>query len=122
MTKEELDAMVAEEEKRLGVGSEEFMKRHNEIMGELDQIKEREEERRKMVAAKVNQIIAAMTASCLSPQEIADKAGVSVNIVYRMRRGYLVKMDRFSRVCKVLGISPEDVIDYSRLEQSHGKP
>ncbi len=123
MTKEELDAMVAEEEKRLGVGSEEFMKRHNEIMGELDQIKEREEERRKMVAAKVNQIIAAMTASCLSPQEIADKAGVSVNIVYRMRRGYLVKMDRFSRVCKVLGISPEDVIDYDRLkEQSHGKP
>ena len=123
MTKEELDAMVAEEEKRLGVGSEEFMKRHNEIMGELDQIKEREEERRKMVAAKVNQIIAAMTASCLSPQEIADKAGVSVNIVYRMRRGDLVKMDRFSRVCKVLGISPEDVIDYDRLkEQSHGKP
>ena len=52
MTKEELDAMVAEEEKRLGVGSEEFMKRHNEIMGELDQIKEREEERRKMVAVK----------------------------------------------------------------------
>ena len=121
MTKEELDAMVAEEEKRLGVGSEEFMKRHNEIMGELDQIKEREEERRKMVAAKVNQIIAAMTASCLSPQEIADKAGVSVNIVYRMRRGYLVKMDRFSRVCKVLGISPEDVIDYDRLKEQIGR-
>ena len=123
MTKEELDAMVAEEEKRLGVGSEEFMKRHNEIMGELDQIKEREEERRKMVAAKVNQIIAAMTASCLSPQEIADKAGVSVNIVYRMRRGYLVKLERFGKVCRALGISPEDVIDYDRLkEQSHGKP
>ena len=122
MTKEELDAMVAEEEKRLGVGSEEFMKRHNEIMGELDQIKEREEERRKMVAAKVNQIIAAMTASCLSTQEIADKAGVSVNIVYRMRRGYLVKLERFGKVCRALGISPEDVIDYSRLEQSHGKP
>ena len=74
-----------------------------------------------MVAAKVNQIIAAMTASCMSPQEIAAAAGVSVNIVYRMRRGYLVKMDRFGRVCKVLGISPEDVIDYDRLEQRGGK-
>lgn len=74
-----------------------------------------------MVCAKVNQIIAAMTASCMSPQEIADKAGVSVNIVYRMRRGYLVKMDRFGKVCQVLGISPEDVIDYSRLEQRGGK-
>lgn len=70
-----------------------------------------------MVCAKVNQIIAAMTASCMAPKEIADKAGVSVNIVYRMRRGYLVKMDRFGKVCQVLGIAPEDVIDYDRLEQ-----
>ncbi len=75
-----------------------------------------------MVAAKVNQMIAAMTASCLSPQEIADRAGVSVNIVYRMRRGYLVKMDRFGRVCKVLGIAPEEVIDYDRLaKDKHGE-
>ena len=74
-----------------------------------------------MVAAKVNQIIAAMTASCMSPQEIADKAGVSVNIVYRMRRGYLVKMDRFGKVCAVLGISPEDVIDYERLKREDAK-
>ncbi len=74
-----------------------------------------------MVAAKVNQIIAAMTASCMSPQEIADKAGVSVNIVYRMRRGYLVKLERFGKVCRALGISPEQYIDYSRLEQRGGK-
>ncbi len=74
-----------------------------------------------MVAAKVNQIIAAMTASCMSPQEIAAAAGVSVNVVYRMRRGYLVKMERFGKVCQVLGIAPEDVIDYSRLEQRGGK-
>ena len=73
-----------------------------------------------MVAAKVNQIIAAMTASCMSPQEIAAAAGVSVNVVYRMRRGYLVKMERFGKVCQVLGIAPEDVIDYSRLEQRGG--
>ena len=74
-----------------------------------------------MVAAKVNQIIAAMTASCMSPQEIAAAAGVSVNVVYRMRRGYLVKMERFGKVCQVLGIAPEDVIDYSSLEQRGGK-
>lgn len=73
-----------------------------------------------MVCAKVNQIIAAMTASCMSPLEIADKADVSVNVVYRMRRGYMVKMDRFGKVCQVLGIRPEDVIDYERLEQRGG--
>jgi len=69
-----------------------------------------------MVCAKINQIIAAMTASCMSPREIADKAGVSVNIVYRMRRGYLVKMDRFGKVCSVLGVAPEEIIDYDRLK------
>ena len=77
----------------------------------------------RLVCAKVNQIIAAMTASCMAPKEIADKAGVSVNIVYRMRRGYLVKMDRFGKVCQVLGIAPEDVIDYERLKKgNHGEP
>ena len=34
-----------------------------------------------MVCAKIKPLIAAMTASCMTPQEIAKKAGVSVNIV-----------------------------------------
>lgn len=72
-----------------------------------------------MVCAKVDKIISAMVASCMNPQEIADTAGVSVNIVYRMRRGYLVKMDSFGKVCRALGIKPEEVIDYERL---NGKP
>ena len=74
-----------------------------------------------MVCAKVNQIIAAMTASCMSPKEIAEAAGVSVNTVYRMRRGYLVKMDCFGKVCRALGIEAESYIDYDRLKQRGGK-
>lgn len=70
-----------------------------------------------MVCAKVNQMIAAMTASCLSPRELADKAGVGVNTVYRMRRGYLVKMDLFGKVCRALEIEPGDYIDYECLER-----
>ena len=74
-----------------------------------------------MVCAKINAIIAAMTASCMSPTEIAQKAGVSVNIVYRMRRGYLVKMECFGKVCRALGIEAQDYIDYDRLEQRRQK-
>lgn len=70
-----------------------------------------------MVCAKINLIIAAMTASCMSPKEIAQKAGVNVNVVYRMRKGYLVKMECFGKVCKALEIDAETVIDYERLEQ-----
>jgi len=36
MAKEELAAMITEEEKRLGVGSKEFIQRHNEIMELID--------------------------------------------------------------------------------------
>ena len=70
-----------------------------------------------MVCAKVNQILSAMTASCMSPGEIALKAGVSVNIVYRMRKGYMVKMEYFGKVCRALGVEPEAVIDFERLDQ-----
>lgn len=122
MAKEELDAMAAEEEKRLGIGSEEFMKRHNGIMDELDQIKEREEERQKMVAAIVSKIMVAMTKSGKTPLQIAEISGTSVNVVYRMRKGYLIRMDKFGRICEALGVAVEDVIDYERLEQrDHGK-
>ncbi len=33
LSREDLAAMVAAEEKRLGIGSREFMERHGEIMG-----------------------------------------------------------------------------------------
>ena len=70
-----------------------------------------------MVCAKINSIIAAMTSSCMSPKEIAEAAGVSVNIVYRMRKGYLVKMECFGKVCRALEIEAENYIDYERLKQ-----
>lgn len=38
MSKEELTEMIAAEEKRLGVGSNEFMKRHQEIIELADRI------------------------------------------------------------------------------------
>lgn len=70
-----------------------------------------------MVCGKVDIIINAMVKSCLSVQEIADKAGVSVNIVYRVRKGYMVKMERFGKVCRVLGILPEDALDHEKMRR-----
>ena len=36
--KELMEKLVAEEEERLGIGSEEFMKRHEEIMNECEEL------------------------------------------------------------------------------------
>lgn len=70
-----------------------------------------------MVCGKVEVIINAMVKSCLSAQEIADKAGVSVNVVYRIRRGYMVKMERFGKVCRALGIPPEEALDHEKMQR-----
>lgn len=43
---EELERMVAAEAERLGVGSPEFLQRHNEIMAEMEQIQQREQARK----------------------------------------------------------------------------
>ena len=68
-----------------------------------------------MVAARIDKIITAMVASGMKPWEIADKAGVSVNVVYRARRGYLIRLDKLGRICDALGVRPENIIDYDRL-------
>lgn len=44
--KEELAVMIAAEEKRLGVGSKEFMERHREIMEQIDSLMEKGEGKR----------------------------------------------------------------------------
>ena len=46
MTQEELTAMVAAEAERLGVGSPDFLRRHLELMEEIEHIRQREEARK----------------------------------------------------------------------------
>lgn len=70
-----------------------------------------------MVAAIISKIITAMTKSGKTPMEIAEKANVPVNTVYRMRKGYLIRMDKFGRICEALDVAVEDVLDYDRLEK-----
>ena len=70
-----------------------------------------------MVCAKYNTMISIMCNSCLTPGEIAKKAGVSTNAVYRIRKGYMVKMEIMGKVCAALGVKCEDVLDYERMER-----
>ena len=70
-----------------------------------------------MVCAKYEVMLAAMTESCMTPKEIAEAAGVSVNVVYRVRKGYMVKMEILGKVCRVLGLECKETIDFERTEQ-----
>lgn len=70
-----------------------------------------------MVCARLDVIIPAMADSGLPPAKIAELADVNVNIIYRMRKGYLVKLENFGRVCHALGLSSKDVIDFEKTER-----
>lgn len=70
-----------------------------------------------MVCAKIDVIVCAMADSGLPPAKIAELADVNVNIIYRMRKGYLVKLENFGRVCHALGLSSKDVIDFGKTER-----
>lgn len=70
-----------------------------------------------MVCAKYDAMITVMCNSGMTPRQIAEKAGVSANAVYRVRKGYMVKMEIMGRVCAALGVKCEDVLDYERMKQ-----
>lgn len=70
-----------------------------------------------MVCAKYEIMLSAMTKSCMTPKQIAEAAGVSVNAVYRVRKGYMVKMDILGKICKVLNLECNEVIDFERIKK-----
>ena len=76
-----------------------------------------EEDGEDMVCAKYEAMISIMCNSCMTPGEIAQKAGVSKNAVYRDRKGYMVRMEIMGKVCAALGVRCEDVLDYERMER-----
>lgn len=70
-----------------------------------------------MVCAKYDALITIMCNSCMTPGEIAEKAGVSTSAIYRFRAGYLVRMEIAGKICTALGVKCEDVLDFERMER-----
>lgn len=70
-----------------------------------------------MVCADIEKVLTVMCNSCLTPGQIAERAGVSKTAVYRVRKGYMVKMEIMGKVCAALGVKCEDVLDYERMER-----
>lgn len=100
MSQEEFKAMmedlVAQEEERLGVGSEDFLRRHQEIMELIGVAERAQEERRKR-----------MERQFIGAKEVAEILGVSESKSYGIirelnkelkERGYITVQGKVSRV------------------------
>ena len=91
-----MDELVAQEEERLGVGSEDFQIRHREIMELIGEAERQQEERRQKVERQF-----------IGAKEVADILGVSESKAYSVIRGlnkelkekgYITVQGRVSRV------------------------
>ena len=71
-----MDELVAQEEKRLGVGSEDFQRRHREIMELIGAAERAQEERRQKVERQF-----------IGAKEVAEILGVSEGKAYAVIRG-----------------------------------
>lgn len=98
MTREELAAMVQTEEERLGLYDPEFLKRHFEIMAEIERIRQREEAR-KEEQARQKQV--------LNVHDVMEALEVSESKAYGIikqlnkeleAKGYIVVRGKISRV------------------------
>ena len=91
-----MDELVAQEEERLGVGSEDFLKRHREIMELIGAAERYQKERRQRVERQF-----------IGAKEVAEILGVSEGKAYSVirdlnkelkERGYITVQGKVSRV------------------------
>ncbi|MDE5907773.1 MAG: helix-turn-helix transcriptional regulator [Lachnospiraceae bacterium] len=64
-----------------------------------------------MLKPDSRKVLIAMAEAELEPKELAEAAGVSVNIVYIARRGFYVKPCYMGKISKALGVSVADLIE-----------
>ena len=91
-----MDELVAQEEKRLGVGSEDFQRRHREIMELIGEAERYQKERRQR-----------MERQFIGAKEVAEILGVSDGKAYSVirelnkelkERGYITVSGKVSRI------------------------
>lgn len=91
-----MDELVAQEEKRLGVGSEDFQRRHREIMELIGEAERYQKERRKKLERQF-----------IGAKEVAEILGVSESKSYGIirelnkelkERGFITVQGKVSRV------------------------
>lgn len=69
-----------------------------------------------MLKPDSRKMLIAMAEAELEPKELAQKSGVSVNIVYIARRGYYVKPCYLGKISRALGVKVADLIEDAERE------
>ena len=57
-------------------------------------------------------LVAEMTRQDLTQKELAEKAGVSANIITRLKHDKYISMESIERLCNALDCSVDDILEF----------
>lgn len=64
------------------------------------------------MAVCYNKLFKLMIDKKISNNELASKAGVSLNIITRLKRNQYIAMDTIEKICTALGCSVDEILEF----------
>lgn len=64
------------------------------------------------MAVCYNKLFKLMIDKKISNNELASKAGVSLNIITRLKRDQYIAMDTIEKICTALGCSVDEILEF----------
>jgi putative transcriptional regulator len=52
----------------------------------------------------------------MTPAQLAEKAGISANIISRLKKNEYVSLETIENICKALNCSPNDILEINDVE------
>lgn len=64
------------------------------------------------MAVRYNKLFKMMIDRKMSNAELASEAGVSLNIITRLKRDQYIAMDTIEKICQALGCKVDDILEF----------
>ena len=66
------------------------------------------------MAVKYDKLFHMMIDKKISNAQLAEKAGVSANIITRLKRDQYVAMESIEKICRALNCGVDDILDFTK--------
>ena len=66
------------------------------------------------MAVKYDKLFHMLIDKKISNAQLAEKAGVSANIITRLKRDQYVAMERIKKICHALNCGVDDILDFTK--------
>ncbi len=73
------------------------------------------------MAVQYNKLFHLMIEQRISNAQLAERAGISLNIITRLKRNEYVSMETVEKICSTLNCGVDDILDFKVQINGHSK-